>query len=159
MFRRLYCLFILFLFLPTLVLAHGFENEVSKQVNGYIFEFGTEKIATKAGDETSISFALHNSTMDPLQSDFWLRISKGDKIFFTTGDLKFKKSGPVFISYIFPEPGNYTLDISTNLDGREVKTFFSVDVQDPPEKYILPIVLLFVIVFMIIIKKNLKRKK
>ena len=148
-----------FLLVPTLVFSHGLGNEVRKNVDGFFFEFGTDNTIPKAGEKVSLSFSFHNSTEQPLETDFWLRISKGDKIFFSTSDLRFKKSGPVFISYVFPEAGNYTLDISTKLEGKEVKTFFSVDVQDSIERYITPTILIILLIILLCFKKFRGHKK
>ncbi len=120
-----------FLFTIGVVLANGVGNEIKKEVDGFSFEFGIDPKEAKAGEKATMSLSIHNATTgEPLEiNDLWIRISKGDKIFFTSNDFRIKPYGPMFFGYIFEEKGTYTIDFSAKNIDKEIKTNFVVEVK------------------------------
>ena len=155
--KALYFSLLLLLFINYSVSAHGLGNEIRKEVNGFLFEFDIENLNPKTGEKVAMGFSFHNSSTElPFETDnLWVRISKNDKIFFSTNDFAFKKEGPVSFTFLFPESGNYTIDIAAKYGKRDLAASFSVEVQDSIEKYILPIVLIIILMLLIFFKRKL----
>ena len=157
-------LLLLSMHLVSSVEAHGIGNEIRKEIDGYLFEFGIESDKPKANEKIVMTFSFHNSsTQDPIEAEsLWLRISKGDKIFFSTNDLAFKNSGPISFVYLFPEAGKYSIDISTKYKSKEVAANFTVEVSEPQEKLIsygFLIILIAVFIFLKFRRYKSKNKK
>jgi len=145
---------ILSLVLIPSVFAHHIGNEVEREVDGFIFEFGSHQLKPTTSEKNIMTFSFYNSTKTPLETDnLWIRISKGNTIFFSSTDFSFKTNGPVTLTYLFTKPGNYTIDLSTKDENKTLKTSFPVEVVEEQSFfiYILPFVFILIIISIIIL--------
>lgn len=122
---------IFFIYLVSLALANGAGNEITKIVNGFSFEFGMENKELKTNEKAIMSLIIHNATTGEILEieGLWIRISKGNEIFFTASDFKTRKDGGIFFSYTFKESGNYTIDFSFKHDNKNIGANFNVDIK------------------------------
>ncbi len=141
---------ILIVILTANVVANGVGNEVKKRVDDLVFEFGIDPKEPKANELVTISLFVHNESSKEFIgiNDLWIRISKGDKILFSSLDFRIKKENPLFMNYIFPENGNYTIDISARHNDKDIKTHFTIDVKDNALD-IFKNILIFIIIFIV----------
>ena len=140
-----------------LVIANGVGIPVRKEVGNYYIEFGIEP-APKIREKAIISFSVHLQNGTPIAiDDFFVRISKGDRILFATTDFAISKEGPMFVTYEFPEQGNYDIDISAIFNGDKIQASFPVQVSG--RKYFLFIYIIIALLSGLIICYVLKTKK
>ncbi len=147
----IFIIFVMFIIGNTI--ANGVGNEISKTVNGLVFEFGIDPKEPRVNELTTMSLLIHNETTGNLieTNDLWIRISKGDKIFFSSLDLRLKKETPLYMNYIFTESGEYTIDISARYNGRYIMTTFTVDIKDKNVgiKYLLIFIAIFILGYIV----------
>lgn len=148
--KGMFILIIGFFFTISMVMANGAGNYIDKIVNGFLFEFGIEPKEPKVDERTIMSLSIHNAlTGEALKiDDLWIRISKGNKILFTSSDFRIKSTGPMFFGYMFKESGTYSIDFSAKYKGKDVKTSFTVSVKKDTKKT-LKNFLIYAIVFVL----------
>lgn len=120
--------------------ANGAGNEQRKQAGDLVFEFGIENKIPIANELVTMSLSVHNAiTNEGLEMDkIWIRISKGNTVWFSSPDFKTRTNGPLYLTYAFPEPGKYNIDVST--DNRPGKVTFEILVKEN-NTFILPALL------------------
>ena len=105
---RLLLLITIFIFIVPFSNAH-LEGGSDVVVNGYLLDFGYEPANLEVGKNSILAFNLVNETTEEIivPESVWVRISKGDKIFFA--GTFFPEAKNVNFAYIFPEPGDYEI--------------------------------------------------
>lgn len=122
--------FLFLLFFSSGVLGNGVGNYQKKEVSDYIFEFGIDPQQPVARQKTAMSVSVHEKQTDNVveAENFWIRISNGEEIIFSSTDLKTKKTGPIIFIFAFPEHGVYTLDFGFDSSKGKISAGFGVGV-------------------------------
>ena len=115
--------FILFLLIPS-VFAHGFGDTQTVMSNNHAIEMGLTD-APKSGERVGLSFSIDEDGTPIAAEQATVRISKGDDIFFISDSFHLSNETLLTMSFIFPEPGMYDVDIVAGED----RATFSVRVE------------------------------
>ncbi len=125
-------LFLIFLlFFSLSIFGNGVGNYQEKEANGFVFEFGIEPNFVIEKQKIPMSISVHEKQSGKAieTENFWIRISKGEEIVFSSTDLKTKATGPIMFVYAFPEEGLYAIDFGFNDgQGKQVSAGFEVSV-------------------------------
>lgn len=129
--------------LYTTAYAHGTGVSYEENKDGYKIDIGHDEFITE-GEATRFDFTIYpldiNSVQGEVFTDAWINFSKDKKLFFAGGIHK-----PVFgttgFTYVFPEPGTYTISARFQNAGETVvSSEFPIEVlakpkpvQNPPQ--------------------------
>ena len=102
------------------VSAHGIGQKFEKEAGPYLVDIGSNTLTFRAGDIIALDFnILEKETRQNAEfTDIWMRIEKENKIF-VAGGLSKARFGGTFLSYVFPEAGEYKLFVRFQ-NGEEV---------------------------------------
>ena len=108
--------FLLFLLLCASVHAHGFGNTQTVMSNDHRIEFGiTEQPVV--GKRVGMSLSIDDPSNTPIAAPkATVRISKGDDIYFISDGFRLSNETILTMSFIFPQPGEYTVDLTAGED-------------------------------------------
>ncbi len=148
--------FVFILLISTLSYAH-LEGEAIK-TKDYRFEFAFAN-APNINSDNAIIIKIENSEGTALSnSSVWVRISKDDKLLFSSSNFLTDDSGAIIMAYKFSEYGNYDLDVSLNKDSNKETANYKFQIKQQEttiwEYFILAVI--FVIVF--VLMKNVMLK-
>lgn len=129
--------FILLLASP-MIFSHGVGNEVTKTVNGYTAELGISDKPAKVNQLVTISLAVHKEDSSDVLAveNVWIRISKDDKVYFSSSNFVIDAGHYLLMTYAFPESGDYTVDVTVEQVRQfNIDTSLSVNVVDDKFKW------------------------
>jgi len=128
--KKIFFLFLVFLLFSLNVFGNGVGNFQEKEADGYIFEFGIEPKYVIEKQKIPMSISVHKKETGKPTSveNFWIRISGGEEIVFSSTDLKTQETGPIIFLFAFPKEGLYTIDFGFNEQGKQVSAQYEVGV-------------------------------
>lgn len=97
--------------LPATLIAHGSGASYEEEKNGYLIDIGYGPDAIAAGQRLRLDFdliALDISTTSDLFTDVWVRITKGDELYFSANVAE-PYFGPTVLNLLLPDPGEYDI--------------------------------------------------
>jgi hypothetical protein len=117
---KLLIFFILSISLLSFISAHGFDIQRQQIIGNHTIEFGRTIEHPVAGERIGLSVSIDEAGV-PINSSATVRISKGNDIFFISDGLQLSDEKVLTMSFIFPEPGTYDVDISAGNDRANFK--------------------------------------
>jgi len=124
----------------------------NKTVGPYLLDVGWDPAHPVAGEKTSLAINVVDAqTLEKTTfSGAWLRISKGEKIFFA-GNLQMDE-GSTALTFVFPEEGEWTLDVQ--FAEYKEKTTVKVQPKQVGENFVFAIVGILLVVFALVLFKR-----
>ena len=106
--------------------AHGYGNTQTVMSGEHRIEFGMTDAPPEVGKRAGLSFSIDDpATNTPVAAtQASIRISKGDDIYFISDGFRLTNETALTMSFIFPEPGTYEIDLRAGDDAAT----FTVDV-------------------------------
>ena len=139
-------IFIALVALSCSALAH-LDAGVDVEQNGYLLDFGYSPEHPTPGTQTALSAMLVNkTTSQEVKTPVWMRISRHDEILFA-GTLSENT-----LILTFPAADDY--DITVEFKDEGIRHTFNLDVREDNTPAIVLIVLLFLVLWYIFIKRS-----
>lgn len=115
----------------SLLFANGVGNAIIQESDGFVFELGKDPAQPMARERTIFSLSIHSAIPnEPIEAEgVWIKISKGDQIFFSSSDFRLQRDGPIFFVLSFPDEGDYSVQVSLDYENKKIESKFPVKVE------------------------------